>query len=283
MLLTLLSGCSITSGLPEGEKLYRGIKRIDYSPLPASPKGEEQEGVITALADAYNTVEGLLTGESTLQLPQQGDDKAVRDSMKRISQKDQEAYASAKEEVEAVLSYAPNGALMGSSFVTHPFPIKLLIYNKYAGSKHRFGKWMFNHFAASPVLISNVNPRLRASVAKNTLRSRGYFRADASYEVLPQRDTLKQRVRYNIHPGPLYHMDSIAYQMFPPGADSIREPPHIDQKHDRNYKAENSIQASKQPGSVRIYGLHSPLANSEDKVHDDQNHIGSANSTARDD
>ena len=216
MLLTLLSGCSITNNLPEGERLYRGIKGIDYSPLPASSKGEGQEGVITALADAYNTVEGLLSGESTLQLPQQGDDKAVRDSMKRISQKDQEAYASAKEEVEAVLSYAPNGALMGSSFVTHPFPIKLLIYNKYAGSKHRFGRWMFNHFAASPVLISNVNPRLRSTVAKNTLRSRGYFRAQTSYEIVTdRRDSLKQRVRYDIHPGPVYHLDSISFMNFP--------------------------------------------------------------------
>ena len=111
---------------------------------------------------------------------------------------------------------------MGSSFVTHPFPIKLLIYNRYAGSKHRFGKWMFNHFAASPVLMSNVNPRLRSTVAKNTLRSRGYFRAQTSFETVPDpRDSLKERVRYNIHPGPVYHLDSIAYMNFPPEADSI--------------------------------------------------------------
>ena len=116
----------------------------------------EQEGVITALADAYNTVEGLLTGDASVLQSDDMSDKAVRDSLRHASQKDQEAYEATKEEVEAVLSYAPNGALMGSSFVTHPFPIKLLIYNKYAGSKHRFGKWMFNHFAASPVLISNV-------------------------------------------------------------------------------------------------------------------------------
>ena len=81
---------------------------------------------------------------------------------------------------------------------------------------------MFNHFAASPVLMSNVNPRLRSTVAKNTLRSRGYFRAQTSYEILPnQRDTLKERVRYHIHPGPLYHLDSIEYRNFPPQADSI--------------------------------------------------------------
>ena len=222
LLCLLLSACSITNNLPEGEKLYRGIKSIDYDKGPSKEKKAEQEGVITALADAYTTVEGLLTGDASVVKPEDMDSKAVRDSLRHASQKDQEAYAATKEEVEAVLSYAPNGALMGSSFVTHPFPIKLLIYNKYAGSKHRFGKWMFNHFAASPVLISNVNPRLRATVAKNTLRSRGYFRAQTGFETLPDpRDTLKERVRYSIHPGPVYHLDSIAYINFPLQADSI--------------------------------------------------------------
>ena len=217
-----VSACSITNNLPEGEKLYRGIKSIDYDKGPGKEKTAEQEGVITALADAYTTVEGLLSGDASVLKTEDMSEKAFRDSMKRASEKDKLAYEAAKEEVEAVLSYAPNGAFMGSSFVTHPFPIKLLIYNKYAGSKHRFGKWMFNHFAASPVLISNVNPRLRATVAKNTLRSRGYFRAQTSFETLPDaRDTLKERVRYDIHPGPVYHLDSIAYINFPEQADSI--------------------------------------------------------------
>ncbi len=222
LLCLLASACSITNNLPEGEKLYRGIKSIDYDKGPGKEKTTEQEGVITALADAYTTVEGLLSGDASVLKTEDMSEKAFRDSMKRASEKDKLAYEAAEEEVEAVLSYAPNGAFMGSSFVTHPFPIKLLIYNKYAGSKHRFGKWMFNHFAASPVLISNVNPRLRATVAKNTLRSRGYFRAQTSFETLPDaRDTLKERVRYDIHPGPVYHLDSIAYINFPEQADSI--------------------------------------------------------------
>ena len=222
LLCLLASACSLTKHLPEGETLYRGIKSIDYDKAPIKDKNAEQEGVITALADAYTTVEGLLSGDASVLKTEGVDEKAIRDSLKRISQKDLEAYAATKEEVEAVLSYAPNGAFMGSSFVTHPFPIKLLIYNRYAGSKHRFGKWMFNHFAASPVLMSNVNPRLRSTVAKNTLRSRGYFRAQTSFETVPDsKDSLKERVRYNIHPGPVYHLDSIAYMNFPPEADSI--------------------------------------------------------------
>ena len=218
----LASACSLTKNLPEGETLYRGIKSIDYDSRQQAKDDGQQEGVITALADAYTTVEGLLSGDASVIEADEMSEKAVRDSIRRASEKDKAAYEEAKEEVEAVLSYAPNGAFMGSSFVTHPFPIKLLIYNRYAGSKHRFGKWMFNSFAASPVLVSNVNPRLRSTVAQNTLRSRGYFRARTSFETLPdRRDTLKERVRYHIHPGPLYHLDSIEYRNFPTQADSI--------------------------------------------------------------
>ena len=222
LLCLLVSACSLTKQLPEGETLYRGIKKIDYDNRQQTVNKGREDGVITALADAYTTVEGVLTGDNTLASSLEAENKEVQDSIKRALQKDQEAFASTKAEVEAVLSYAPNGAFMGSSYVTHPFPIKLLIYNRYANSKHRFGKWMFNHFATSPVLMSNVNPRMRATVAKNTLRSRGYFRAQTSYETLPnKRDTLKERVRYHIQPGPLYHLDSIAYMNFPPEADSI--------------------------------------------------------------
>lgn len=233
LLLIIVSACSLTKNLPEGETLYRGIKSIDYDKEPKTKDKDQEEGVITALADAYTTVEGLLSGDASALKVEDMDEKAFRDSIRRASEKDKVAYEAAREEVEAVLSYAPNGAFMGSSFVTHPFPIKLLIYNRYAGSKHRFGRWMFNHFASSPVLMSNVNPRLRSTVAQNTLRSRGYFRARASFETLPnQRDTLKERVRYNIHPGPLYHLDSIAYMNFPPQADSIiRNSPKTPELH----------------------------------------------------
>ena len=66
VLCLLVSSCSITSGLPEGEKLYRGIKSIDYDKGPRKEKTAEEEGVITALADAYTTVEGLLTGDASV-------------------------------------------------------------------------------------------------------------------------------------------------------------------------------------------------------------------------
>ena len=235
LLCLLASACTLTKNLPEGETLYRGIKSIDYDKALSNSAKEGETGVITALADAYTTVEGLLSGDASALKTEAVDANAVRDSIKRASQKDKEAYEAAKEEVEAVLSYTPNGAFMGSSFVTHPFPIKLLIYNRYAGSKHRFGKWMFNHFAASPVLMSNVNPRLRSTVAKNTLRSRGYFRAQTGFETLPdRRDSLKERVRYVIHPGPVYHLDSISWTL----------PQPLPFREGSNYQSDNEAKVS---------------------------------------
>ena len=104
LLCLLASACSLTKHLPEGETLYRGIKSIDYDKAPIKDKNAEQEGVITALADAYTTVEGLLSGDASVLKTEETDDKAIRDSLKRSSQKDLEAYAATKEEVEAVRS-----------------------------------------------------------------------------------------------------------------------------------------------------------------------------------
>ncbi len=67
MVLALMAAsCSTTSNLPPDELLYAGIHEMAYDRKPkASLEADSlQEGVITALADAYNTVEGLLRGNA---------------------------------------------------------------------------------------------------------------------------------------------------------------------------------------------------------------------------
>lgn len=61
----LLTACYTTKNLPENEVLYRGIKKLDYDAQPKRTPSQ-QEGVITALAVAYNTVEGLLSGDASM-------------------------------------------------------------------------------------------------------------------------------------------------------------------------------------------------------------------------
>ena len=84
----LASACSLTKNLPEGETLYRGIKSIDYDSRQRAKDDGQQEGVITALADAYTTVEGLLSGDASVIEADEMSEKAVRDSIRRASEKD---------------------------------------------------------------------------------------------------------------------------------------------------------------------------------------------------
>lgn len=217
----LVSACSETKNLAEGETLYVGIKEVAYDRTPKDRQTDDDStGVITALGNAYNTVSGLISGDASAAetlnaLQKENLTKQQRDSIRHVSKQDRDAYATAKDEVEGVLAYAPNNSLMGSSYYRQPLAFGLWIYNKYVYSEKRFGKWMFNTFAASPIYMTTVNPRVRTQVARNTLRNYGYFRGETSYEEVPQKNPKKAKVRYYIHPGPLFHIDSIAYLGFP--------------------------------------------------------------------
>ena len=215
-----LTACYTTKNLPEDEVLYRGIKKLDYD---ARPKREniQGQGVITALADAYNTVEGLLSGDASALKTEEGEKGAMKDSLKKTNKQDAQNYETAKEEIKAALAYSPNGAIMGSSYYTHPFPVRLWIYNKYVNSTSKFGRWMMNHFAATPVYVSSVNPKVRSSVAHNTLRNYGYFRNKVTYDTIPMNNPKKAKISYHVTPGPVFHLDTIKYLPFYPQADSI--------------------------------------------------------------
>ncbi|MBO7067353.1 MAG: BamA/TamA family outer membrane protein [Bacteroidaceae bacterium] len=216
----LLTACYTTKNLPEDEILYRGIKKLDYD---AQFKRDESKdrGVITALADAYTTVEGLLSGDASVLKTEVTDKNAIKDSLKKADKQDAQHYETAKEEIKAALAYSPNGAIMGSSFYTHPFPMRLWIYNKYVNSTSKFGRWMMNHFAATPVYVSSVNPKVRTSVAHNALRNYGYFRNKVTYDTIPLSNPKKAKISYHITPGPVFHLDTIKYMPFYPQADSI--------------------------------------------------------------
>ena len=221
-----LISCSETKNLAEDETLYVGIKELAYDRNLKSrvqAGDDEREGVITSMANAYHTVSGLLTGNASLAeaLKQKGLTKQQKDSIKVAFLQDRKAYATAKEEVEGALKRAPNNSLMGSSYYRQPLAFGLWAYNKYVYSQKRFGRWMFNTFAASPIYMTTVNPRVRTQVARNTLRNYGYLRGQTSFEEVAQKNPKKAKVAYDIHPGPLFHLDSISYIGFPSVADSL--------------------------------------------------------------
>ena len=216
----LLTACYTTKNLPEDEVLYRGIKKLDYD-AQLKRKPQQEQGVITAIADAYSTVEGLLSGDASVLNAGESNPEAVKDSLKKTDKADAAHYETAKEEIKAALAYSPNGAIMGSSYYTHPFPVRLWIYNRYVNSNSKFGRWMMNHFAATPVYISSVNPKVRSAVAHNALRNYGYFRNKVTYDAIPLPNPRKAKISYHVTPGPLFHLDTVKYMPFYPQADSI--------------------------------------------------------------
>lgn len=223
LLSLLLTSCYETRNLPEDETLYTGI--TDYKLGTTSYKDieREEEGVITAFSEAYNTIEGVLEGDlSVLEKRKKVEqDKHVRDSLKREEAIKQEGWAEAKAEVDGVLAYAPNNSLFGSSRHRFPLPLGLWIYNRHVGSDSRWGKWMFNTFAANPRFISTANPQVRVQVARNALRNYGFFRGKVDYRIVPQKNPRKAKIAYDVSPGQLFRFDTIRYQQFPPVVDSL--------------------------------------------------------------
>ena len=232
----LLVSCSTTAKLPEGEVLYTGITEIAYGRRARHYGRRHQEqqdstGVITAIADAYNTVEGLLSGNvdaSTLihHMSQRAKDHELsrqeRDSLHREIAIYQGAMRTAQEEVNAALAYAPNNSVFGSTSARWPFPVGLWFYSGFVNDTTRFGRWVFDSFAARPRTISTANPRLRTQIARNTLRNYGFFHGRVEYEVQPERrDSLKARIGYSVFPGPLYRLGNIEYQRFGHTTDSL--------------------------------------------------------------
>ena len=129
--------------------------------------------------------------------------------------------ATTKEELEAALATQPNGSLFGSSYYTVPWSWHLWVYNKYSGKESGFAKWMVKSFGKPPVLMSKVNPALRASVARSVLQNNGFFRGNVTYETIPQKNPKKCKIGYTVEFDSLYTLDSVSYVNFPAPMQSL--------------------------------------------------------------
>ncbi|MCF0243475.1 MAG: BamA/TamA family outer membrane protein [Bacteroidaceae bacterium] len=168
LLSLLLSACSSTAHLPEGEVLFIGLKEITYG-----------------------------SNDST------------------------DHYKATKEEVNAALQTAPNGAFFGSSYIRTPFPYGLWIWNATNGKKNAFARWLNKSFGKAPVLMSNVNPLLRSQVAENILRNNGYFYGSVSHTIIETKNPKKQKISYHVEPGRPCLIDTLSYENFPSLAEKM--------------------------------------------------------------
>ena len=120
-------------------------------------------------------------------------------------------------EIEAALATAPNNSFMGSSSLRIPFPLGLWIYNgfeKYQDKKG-VGRWIYDHFAADPVLLSEVNPGIREKAGENILREYGYFNGDVSYQTFTDKKNPKKvKLQYTVDFRNPYVIDTLYFQGF---------------------------------------------------------------------
>lgn len=140
-----------------------------------------------------------------------------------ISDESGSHYFETQAELEAALATAPNGALFGSSYY-RTIPYGLWIYNTFHEKKSAFAKWITSSFGKAPVLMSRVNPELRASVAESVLQSNGYFQGNVDYDIVygkpktTKHDSIPRprtaKIAYKVETGPLYRIDTISYSNF---------------------------------------------------------------------
>lgn len=124
-------------------------------------------------------------------------------------------FEETKAEIEAALATAPNGALFGSSYYRTPFPYGLWIWNYAEGSSGKFKQWLNKSFGKPPVLMSKVNPTLRASVAQSVLRSHGYMHGDVAFTEVPQKNPKKMKIGYTVTLDTLFTVDTLSYVGYP--------------------------------------------------------------------
>lgn len=124
------------------------------------------------------------------------------------------------EEVNAVLAKAPNNSFLGSSTMRFPIPTGLWMYNvlyKYE-YKNGFGHWLFEHLAATPVLLTSVNPPVRTKIATNILHDYGYFRGSVKADLFYDKSNDKKvKVQYTVRMGSPAIVDSVYYEHFNKG------------------------------------------------------------------
>lgn len=167
----------------------------------------------------------LLCSCSTTKYIEQGEQ--LYTGIKDIEFVGREEYAStptgetAIAEIEAALSAAPNASIAGSASM-RGIPFRLWWYNAFYKSKSKIGKWFFKNFATAPVLVSKVNPELRARVATNILDYFGYFNGKVESQIITSsKNPKKAKVAYKVTLHEPYRLDSIAYLKFSERADSI--------------------------------------------------------------
>ncbi len=115
-----------------------------------------------------------------------------------------------KGQVKSITDYKVNNAILGKRILP---PVGLWVHNYWnVKDSSKFGNWLHNTLASDPVLVSEVNPELRAQKIESELFDLGYFSNHAWSEVeLKKKNPKKARISYFVEVDPPYFYNQILF------------------------------------------------------------------------
>jgi outer membrane protein assembly factor BamA len=116
--------------------------------------------------------------------------------------------SSVKSYVKSITDHKVNNSLFGRRVLP---PVGLWVHNYVkVNDKKKVRSWLSKTLSSSPILISDVNPVLRATKIENDLFDMGYFHTDAWAEIdTNKRNPHKARVSYFIDLAPPNYYDQV--------------------------------------------------------------------------
>lgn len=122
--------------------------------------------------------------------------------------------------LQSGISQKPNNSVFDRRMLP---PIGLWTYNYWkVNEEKKFWNWMYKAFVGSPVLISDVNPELRAKKIENDLFDQGYFHARAWSKVdTSARNPKKAMVEYFVEVGSPYRYNQVEFDSLLESIDTL--------------------------------------------------------------
>ncbi|MDX2432479.1 MAG: BamA/TamA family outer membrane protein, partial [Bacteroides sp.] len=116
----------------------------------------------------------------------------------------------AKGSVKSTTDYKVNNGILGRRVLP---PIGLWVHNYWnVKDSSKIGNWLFKTLSSSPVLVSEVNPDLRAQKIESELFDKGYFSTHAwSVVEKKEKNPKKARVSYFVELTPPYVYNEILF------------------------------------------------------------------------
>ncbi len=133
-----------------------------------------------------------------------------REKIEIIEQEPLESTTTVKGNVKSITDYKVNNGILGRRVLP---PVGLWVHNYWKVKESgKFGKWLFKTLSSSPVLVSEVNPELRAQKIESELFDKGYF-DNRAWSVVEKNDRnpKKARISYFVEIAPPYVYNQILF------------------------------------------------------------------------